>query len=112
MRFFPALLSTMVLIGCTERSEKILLNEFDKETLLTTVKQNSAVMDATITNVGFLYIAVLNDGINKDPMAVYHCRLAKEKNIGISAVKIVDFTTFEKGEGWAKGKELGKSFCN
>lgn len=74
---------------------------------------NSAILKHTVTEVGFLYLAVVDDGSDKSPMAKYYCRLAKEHNKSeIKAVKIVDVTTFKYGDGWAKGKELGRSFCN
>lgn len=101
------------LLGCFNREEdkKILLNDFDKEYFTDLVKENTAVKDAIITDVGYLYIAVINDGEDKTPMSKYYCRLAADKMIGISAVKVVDYSTFKKGEGWAKGKSLGQSFC-
>lgn len=78
------------------------------------VKENTAVIDADITDVNYLYIAVIDDGNNKDAMATFYCRLAKEYNMSeVSAVKIVDAATARLPKnGTAEGKELGKSFCN
>ena len=101
------------LLGCFNHKEKKLpVNDLDKEQIVRLAKNNSSVIDAIVTDVNILYIAVLNDGVDKKPMAVYYCRLAKEKLIPLAAVKIVDYTTYESGDGWAKGKELGISYCD
>jgi hypothetical protein len=77
------------------------------------IKENKAVIDADITDVGFLYIAVLNDGQNKDAMATYYCRLAREfKVTAVKSVKIVDVATAKLPKnGTAIGEELGISHC-
>jgi hypothetical protein len=88
--------------------------QLSKVEFISKVKENSSVIDADITDVNFLYITVTDDGTNKDAMAVFYCRLAKEYNVAeVSAVKVVDAATaILSKNGTAQGKELGKSFCN
>ena len=81
------------------------------ETFLNEVKENMYIMDATITDQNFLYIAVQDDGQSKEGMATYYCRFAASKGMQIEAVKIVDAATFKKYDGAATGHELAKSFC-
>lgn len=94
----------------SEDASKI-VTKSPNDDFITELKQNQSIVDATVTDVNFLYIAVVNDGQNKQAMATYYCKLAASKNIGIKAVKIVDAATFVKSKGAAEGKELAKSFC-
>ncbi len=89
-------------------------NHLSKTEFIEKVKENQAVIDADITDVKFLYISVVDDGINKNAMAIFYCRLAKEYSvIEVQAVKIVDAASaYLPKNGTAAGKELGKSFCN
>lgn len=81
--------------------------------LMAQIKENQTIIKASITDGGFLCLAVINDGTSKDLMAIYYCRLAKEKGSNdIKAVKILDVynSTFEPGSAY--GKELGRAYCN
>ncbi len=61
-----------------------------KSDFISKVKENQAVIDADITDVKYLYIAVIDDGINKVAMAAFYCRLARQYNVSeVTAVKIV-----------------------
>jgi hypothetical protein len=84
-----------------------------KSAFIVKVKENQNIIDADITDVNFLYISVVDDGVSKDAMAVYYCRLAKEYNMGVDAVKVVDASTANLlKNGTAYGRELAKSFCD
>lgn len=85
-----------------------------KAEFISKVKENQVVVDADVTDVNYLYISVINDGSNKDAMATFYCRLAKQYNVSeVKAVKIVDAASaYLPKNGTASGKELGKSFCD
>ena len=87
------------------------LTKFD---FINKVKENQVVVDADITDVNYLYIAVINDNSNKDAMAAFYCRLAKEYNVSeVKAVKVIDVANaYLPKNGTASGKELGKAFCD
>lgn len=104
---FPAILDLFL-------EEDTVLNPpaISNDKFLEEIKQNPLVQGATITDVNFLYIAVINDNRRKDEMAEYYCRLSRLKGILISAVKIVDASTYREEAGAAFGTEIGKSFCN
>lgn len=51
------------------------------------IKENKVVIDAAITDVDFLYIAVVDDNTNKQAMATYYCRLAASETMNVKAVK-------------------------
>jgi len=88
------------------------LQSLERENFISEIQENSSILKASITNQDFLYIAIINDGLDKTPMATYYCRLAKSKNIYLSAVKIIDIQGSTFAEGQVSGNELGKSFCN
>lgn len=53
------------------------------------VKENKQVVKVIISDVGFLCIAVVDDGVSKNAMATYYCRLAQQEGeTKIKAVKI------------------------
>ncbi|WP_146153568.1 hypothetical protein [Adhaeribacter arboris] len=88
------------------------LRDLNKNSFINYVKENKSIVNAAVTPQGILAIAVINDGRDKNLMAIYYCRLAKSKNIGVSGVKIVDASDANFTEEYASGTVLAKSFCN
>lgn len=96
----------------TEARYKEVTENNPNTNFLKQVKSNTSIIDAAITDVNFLYISVYNDGTNKDAMAAYYCRLAKDSSIDIAGVKIVDAATAKiPHDGTATGTVIGKAFC-
>ncbi|WP_139261216.1 hypothetical protein [Bacteroides luti] len=78
--------------------------------LLDAIKENQSVGNAIITDVGMLAVSVVDNGMDKTPMAKMYLRMAKEYGVDIKGVKLLDASdaTFEQGAAY--GKELAKEF--
>lgn len=73
-----------------EQEYNILNSGFYYDGLIREIKNNNAIIGATVNDRKQLEIMVLDDGIDKSGVAVYHCRLAKELGYEIKSVKIMD----------------------
>lgn len=82
------------------------------ESFLSEVKENQNIYNALITDANFLAISVMNDGMDKTPMARSYCIRAAQRGIKLSGVKILDASNAKFERGAAYGTELAKSFCN
>jgi hypothetical protein len=83
--------------------------------LIETIRQNESVTEAVITKGKVLAVAVLDNGMDKRPMAQLYCNMAKEHGQQINMVKILDArdAEFNVGpEGSPYGTVLAKVFCN
>lgn len=73
-----------------EQEYNILNSGFYYDDLIREIKNNNAIIGATVNDRKQLEIMVFDDGIDKSGVAVYHCRLAKELGFEIKSVKIMD----------------------
>lgn len=93
------------------KDNKILSSQ-SSDDFLKEVKENQNIYNAAITDANFLAISVMNDGMDKTPMARSYCIRAAQRGIKLSGVKILDASDAKFETGAAYGTELAKSFCN
>ena len=92
--------------------EKTINNDSINKVVLEVVKKESKVKDAVLTDAKVLYIAVENDGTNRNGLASYFCEIVAENKGNINAVKIVEYGTMKsKNRDNAYGVLLGESTC-
>lgn len=81
--------------------------------LIEWIKNNEPnVKDFVITDAHILYVAVKDDGTNRDGFAEYFCQIAKEKRSDVTSVKIIKYgSQNSKYRDNAYGILLGESRC-
>ena len=77
------------------------------------MSKEPSAKDYVLTDVGVLYISVIDDGTRRDGLASYFCQLMKDENIKASRVKIVRFgSQNDPNRDNSYGVLLGESWCN
>jgi hypothetical protein len=76
-------------------------------------KEEPKVKDFVLTDANVLYVAVFDDGTNRDGFASYFCQLASEDGINLFKVVVVKYGSMKSKErDNAYGITLGESQCN
>lgn len=88
-------------------------DEPNNKLALEEIRKEPKVKEAIITDANVLYVAVEDDGTNRNGYASYICTLLKEKKATTNWVKIVkvNSTNDPKADN-AYGVLLGQSHCN
>ena len=81
----------------------------ENKKLLTELKGEQQIVEAVINDANVLYVAVHNDGSNRNGFATYVCEVAAENKSTIDKVKVVQVGTANKENGL--GIVLGESEC-
>jgi len=76
------------------------------------IRKEAKVKEALITEVGVLYVSVVDDGTNRNGYASYLCEILREKNAEANRVKIIKVnSTKDPMRDNAYGILLGESWC-
>lgn len=62
---------------------------------------------AMYSNDGYIFIAVDAQGNNYDMLAEQYADMAKDENVKIKGVFVVDSKTAKFGNGWVEGERIG-----
>ena len=85
----------------------------DKAKVAEIMKTEPSVKDFVLTDANVLYIAVADNGDNRNGLAEYFCQQLKDNQISVNWVKIVRYgSQNDPNKDNAYGILIGESTCN
>ena len=96
-----------VLMAAYCRTKGDHINHLGNKSALEEIKKEPKVMDAFITEVNVLYVAVENTGLKRDGLAQYFTEILHDHKASCKWVKIIEFGTDSERYGF--GKLLGEA---